>query len=208
MTATREDAATADKLLAAAEEAFARSGIEGASIRQINAGAGQRNTSAVRYHFGSKEGLLEALIERRMGVLDRERAASLARLDEEGRGADLEALVDAFLRPLAERVCREPSWGCWVRILSQLVSIRGQSHASAWQGEHDRTSREILRRIRRALPELPDPVWRQRTMDLLTWATASLCERARMLETGTRPPLGHAAFLENLILTSSRALAA
>jgi len=70
--------ATADKLLAAGEEAFARFGIEAASIRQINAAAGQRNTSAVRYHFGSKEGLLEALIERRMGTLERERAAALS----------------------------------------------------------------------------------------------------------------------------------
>ncbi len=202
------DTDTAEKLLAAAEEAFARSGIEGASIRQINAGAGQRNTSAVRYHFGSKEGLLEALIERRMGALDRERATALERLDREGRGEDVEALVEAFLRPLAERVCREASWGCWVRILSQLVSIRGHSYATVWRGEHDRASHEILRRIRRALPGLSEAVWRQRAMDLLTWATGSLCERARMLEQGARPPLGREAFLENLVLTSSRALAA
>ena len=54
--------ATANRLILAAEAEFARAGIQGASLRRINALAGQRNTSAVRYHFGSREGLLEALI--------------------------------------------------------------------------------------------------------------------------------------------------
>ncbi|MCP4006779.1 MAG: TetR family transcriptional regulator [bacterium] len=206
--ANRQDDATAEKLLAAAEEAFAQSGIESASVRQINAAAGQRNTSAVRYHFGSKEGLLETLIERRMGALERERAAALLRLDEETTAPSVELLVEALVRPLAERVCREPSWGCWVRVLSQLVSIRGHSHHRVWQGEHDRTSQKIFLRLRRTLPDLSDAVWRQRATDLMTWITSSLCERARMLEAGMRPPLGREAFIENLILTSSRALAA
>jgi len=120
----------------------------------------------------------------------------------------VERLVDALVRPLAERVCREPSWGCWVRILSQLVSIRGHSFHGLWQGEHDRTSREIFRRLRRALPHLSESVWRQRAMDLMTWTTSSLCERARMLEAGAKSPLGRAAFVENLVVTMSRALAA
>jgi AcrR family transcriptional regulator len=204
----QQDDATASKLLAAAEAAFARSGIEAASIRQINEIAGQHNTSAVRYHFGSKEGLLEALIESRMGALEQERAALLVRLDEEGAPINVECLVEALVRPLAERVCREPAWGCWVRVLSQLVSVRGHSFDGAWQGEHDMTSREIFRRLRLEIPQIREPVWRQRATDLMTWVTSSLCERARMLESGARPPLGRDAYVDNLILTSSRALAA
>lgn len=208
MSARTEDP-TAEKLLLAAEQAFARSGIEGASVRQINSLAGQRNTSAIRYHFGSKEGLLEALIERRMGALDRDRADALALADDAPTSADrIERLVDALVRPLAERVCSEPSWGCWVRVLVQLVSIRGQSFHSMWQGDHDRASRAIFRQLRQELSGLPAPIWQQRAMDLMTWVTSSLSERARMLEAGVRPPLGREAFIENLVRTASRALAA
>ena len=199
---------TAEKLLTAAEEAFARWGIERASIRQINELAGQKNTSAVRYHFGSKEGLLEALIERRMGVLEEERAAALSALREGSASPSIQDLVRVLVAPLASRVCREPSWGCWVRVLTQLVSVGGDEYRSIWQQEHDRTSREIFRELRARLEELPEAVWRQRAADLRNWVTSSLCERARRLESGTRPPLGQQAFVENLVLTTSGALCA
>jgi AcrR family transcriptional regulator len=199
---------TAEKLLAAAEEAFAKHGIEGASIRQINDLAGQRNTSAVRYHFENREGLLKALIERRMGELEEERAALLAALDGSQERVSLDSLVEVLVLPLANRVVREPSWGCWVRILDQLVSVRSHSYQSIWQRAHDRTSREIFRRMRQTLVDLPEGVWRQRAADLMTWVTSSLCERARLLESGARPPLGRQAYIENLIITTSRALSA
>ena len=199
---------TAEKLLAAAEEAFARSGIEGASIRQINAIAGQRNTSAIRYHFGSKEGLLEALVERRMGELEAVRAEALDGLDAKSGGSDVRELVRVLVAPLAERVCRDPAWGCWVRVLSDLVSIRGLSFHPIWQRPYGTTGREIFRRLRAELGDLPDAIWRQRSADLLTWGTASLCERARALEAGRRPALGHTAFIDNLVLTASSALVA
>jgi AcrR family transcriptional regulator len=199
---------TAEKLLAAAEEAFARSGIEGASVRQINSLANQKNTSAVRYHFGSKEGLLESLIERRMGALELERAEALALLDENSADPSVEDLIRVLVLPLAERVVREPGWGCWVRVLEQLVSVRGQSLRPFWRAGHNRTTREIFRRLRIRLERLPEPLWRQRTSDLMTWATASLCERARIVESGVRPALGNRAYLDNLVLTTSRAMMA
>ena len=195
-------------ILDAALKCFAAEGYDNVSIQEICDVSGA-SVGSVYHHFGSKEGLLEALIERRMGVLEQERAAALARLDETPQDADdVERLVDALVRPLAERVCAEPSWGCWVRVLVQLVSIRGESFHAVWQGEHDRASRALFRRLRRALPDLPNPLWQQRASDLMTWVTSSLCERARVLEAGLRPPLGREAFIENLILTSSRALAA
>jgi hypothetical protein len=44
--------------------------------------------------------------------------------------------------------------------------------------------------------------------DFMTWVTSSLCERARLLESGLRPPLGRQAVVENLIMPTSRALSA
>ena len=206
--AASTDEDTTERLLIAAEQAFARWGIEGASIRQINALAGQRNTSAVRYHFGSKEGLLEALIARRMGELEAVRVDALRELDSADRDATIPDLVGVLISPLADRVSREPAWGCWVRVLSELVSIRGLPFHPLWQRDQGRIPREVFRRLRIQLGDLPEPVWKQRSVDLMTWATASLCERARTLEAGRRPALGREAFARNLIETTSRALSA
>lgn len=55
---------TRDAIVSAALILFAKHGIDGVSLRQIVAAAGQSNPSAVHYHFQSKEGLVAAVIDR------------------------------------------------------------------------------------------------------------------------------------------------
>jgi len=54
---------TAERLLEAARRVFASKGFAGASIREITSAAGA-NLGAVTYHFGSKQGLYDAVLER------------------------------------------------------------------------------------------------------------------------------------------------
>ena len=72
---------TKDRLLDAAQRLFARDGVHGARIRDINALAGQRNPSALHYHFGSREALLEAILARYQRDVDINVAAALDRLE-------------------------------------------------------------------------------------------------------------------------------
>ncbi len=55
-----------EKLISAADSLFAADGIEGVSQRRILSEAGQRNQSAIQYHFGSRQGLIRAVLERRV----------------------------------------------------------------------------------------------------------------------------------------------
>lgn len=55
--------ATRDNIIRASLTLFAKHGIDGVSLRQIVAAAGQSNPSAVHYHFQNKEGLLSAVID-------------------------------------------------------------------------------------------------------------------------------------------------
>lgn len=52
----------------------------------------------MHYHFGSKEGLIRAVFERRLAPLNRERLALLDRCEAEGSG--VEAVVRAFVGPV------------------------------------------------------------------------------------------------------------
>jgi len=67
-------------LLTAALKAFAEFGMNGVSLRTITAQAGQLNQSAVRYHFGDKEGLVAAVLADVMAKLAPFQSESLARL--------------------------------------------------------------------------------------------------------------------------------
>ena len=56
-------ASVADRLLAVAADCFARDGFDAVSVRDITSRA-RANLGAVTYHFGSKEALFHAVIER------------------------------------------------------------------------------------------------------------------------------------------------
>ncbi len=103
---------TATRLVETAERLFAERGVHGVSLREIGAEAGQRNTGAVRYHFGTKEQLIDAVFKHRMVAINAHRLALLDEFDSGGRGYELRALAEAFLYPLAEMLGEpgRPSW--------------------------------------------------------------------------------------------------
>ena len=54
---------TKGSLILSGLELFATQGLDAVSMRTINAHAGARNASAVHYHFGSKMGMVKAIVE-------------------------------------------------------------------------------------------------------------------------------------------------
>jgi AcrR family transcriptional regulator len=106
-------ASTRDRLIDRAELVFARDGFERASLREIMRLA-DANPSAVHYHFGGKQGLLAAVLDRAVGPIGPRRMAGLERLRDTTPVGPLpvRGLVEAFLRPdfeaIAELQARGP----------------------------------------------------------------------------------------------------
>jgi len=88
---------TREIILDTAESLFVRQGHDGTSMRQITSEAGV-NLAAVNYHFGSKEALIQAVLKRRLAVLNRERLRLLDELEAQAQGQPLKPsqIVDAF----------------------------------------------------------------------------------------------------------------
>src|ERR1700722_6912858 len=101
-----------EAMIRAAERLFAERGIPAVSLREVAAEAGQRNNSAVTYHFGSREGLVDAIFRFRMARIDERRRAMLTALDATGRRDDPRALIEALVFPLSESIGHEDgvSW--------------------------------------------------------------------------------------------------
>ncbi|MFF0496360.1 TetR/AcrR family transcriptional regulator [Nocardia aobensis] len=68
------------------------------SLREIAAHAGQRNNSAVIYHFGNQDGLIAATLERRMKALEERRLEMLDAVDLGGE-PPISALVAIIVDP-------------------------------------------------------------------------------------------------------------
>lgn len=108
-------------LILAAERLFADFGLESVSLRQVQEAAGHRNASAVHYHFGSRDGLVEAVFEHRMGLINRRRLAIMERLDGEHRLTEVRALVGAWVHPFAAELEPRAEGNYSLRFLERLL---------------------------------------------------------------------------------------
>jgi AcrR family transcriptional regulator len=111
-------------LIEAAERLVAERGIHAVSVREVVLAAKQRNNSAVAYHFGSRQGLLDAVWALRSGPINVRRAQLLAQAGAGSGKACLSDLVRAYVIPLIEEIdSRTPSY--WARFNEQwLIAVR------------------------------------------------------------------------------------
>ena len=101
MTATTAHVvATRERLLGVAERLFAERGIDAVSTRDITRDA-DANSASIHYHFGSKAGLVAAILQWRAADVGAGRAAWLDRI-EAAESPTLRDVVEAFVVPTAE----------------------------------------------------------------------------------------------------------
>lgn len=83
---------TEELLIDTAEQLFGQLGIDGVSLREIAAAAGQANVNVVQYHFGNKAGLVTAILEDRVGRIETLRRERLDAMKSAGRNDPRELL--------------------------------------------------------------------------------------------------------------------
>lgn len=104
-------------MIDAAERLVAERGLAALTVQAVQDAAGQRNKSAVQYHFGGRQGLVNALVAARMAPTNERRTAMLLALGPEASTRDL---VEVLVVPLVESVLgRRPSY--WARFLVQAI---------------------------------------------------------------------------------------
>src|SRR5215470_14123798 len=98
--ARSDSAETFEELLDVAEKLFAENGIENVPLTHIVARSGQKNRSAMHYYFGSREGVVAAVLDRRLQVVNAVREKLLE--DFEASGASVETVTRAAIESLGD----------------------------------------------------------------------------------------------------------
>jgi AcrR family transcriptional regulator len=150
---------TRTRLLDAAERLFAERGLDAVSVRDITELA-DANTAAIHYHFGSKQDLIAAVLERRAAVMGKRREELLDRLEERPDVELRDVVQAAMVRPTAELVAEGRGGRNYVAFLAALGS-----HAELVAlviDVYDPYTERCLRALERVTPELPDAVRLQR----------------------------------------------
>lgn len=149
--------ATRIALIEAAERLIAQKGLADVSTREILQEAGQRNQSALQYHFGSKNGLISATINERTTQIDRERQKML---DALGDDPSLRELFEVLILPLGELMKDKAAGANYLNFLSQAITQPN------WE-------------LRRVIEEF-NVVGMLKTYDLLDKKFAAMSEKERL----------------------------
>ncbi len=153
---------TRDELILAAERLFSEFGIDAVSLRQINAAAGQRNSSAAHYHFGSKDALIAATFDYRMERINGRRLRKLDEISKAGKADDLRTLVAAMIFPIVEEIEESQGGGNYIRFEARALGHPKLDFFAMWRSEHSDGIAQIYKLMKAALPDLPKMLLSQR----------------------------------------------
>jgi AcrR family transcriptional regulator len=188
----RDGTATRALLVREAERLFARRGLYQVTVREIVEAAGQRNVSALSYHFGSREGVIEAILIRHGDPTDIARGELLEKV---GRDASTRDLVATLVIPYAAHLDR-PEGRDYLRIVAQMTPRFATWRDSA-AGTGPRLI-EILDILEQRPQHLSAALRRERVVELIMLMTVALAERARTIESGRALELDNPTFEANL----------
>jgi len=152
------------RILDAAENAVAELGFAGASLRHIVQEA-QVNLATVYYYFGSKRGLMEAVLKRRFGPLRQEHLALLQKFEKAAgsRPLKIERILEAMLVPplrLMATASTKPH--AVTRLIGRIVAEPNRETQEMVRTQRAPLRAAFLKALQRSLPRAPAPalVWR------------------------------------------------
>lgn len=171
---TQQHKSTRDKILDTAEQMMARHGIDAVSLNEIVKQSGQRNASALQYHFGNKAGLVQAVFDRHTPAIEACRKELLAQMRGE---KDFFGLVRAVVLPLIEVLNNSDGGRNYIRFLSRISQPNLQPD-SFEDSRHNHAMIEIMALLHQCFPGMPAKVLEYKvimTRNLLLHSLADLC---------------------------------
>ena len=155
---------TRENILNTAEKLFADRGFN-VSVREIVALA-EVNISAISYHFGSKNDLVLAVIERRVSEVNVGRLSRLENLRKEYRlseselkGIPLRKIVEAFINPVFSMAhAGDESGVVFTKMLGRVMSNTNPQLKQQVFSMFNQVVKEFLVELQKSLPKLSSEV--------------------------------------------------
>jgi AcrR family transcriptional regulator len=167
--------------MAAAERLFAERGVTAVSNRQISEAAGQGNTAAVSYHFGTRTDLIRAILREHVDAMESVRRRMLNTYAGSTRLRDW---VACAVRPITDHLADlgTPSW--YARFAAQLMTDPALHTIVIDEALDSPAIQQAVEGLNRCLPELPHRVRAQRNDLVRTLLVHACAEREREQATG------------------------
>ncbi|BCU79151.1 TetR/AcrR family transcriptional regulator [Luteolibacter sp. LG18] len=152
------------KLVEAAEALFAERGFESVSVRDITKKAAM-NIASVNYHFGSRDGLVAAVMTRYITPINEERIVRLDALERRwsGKSVPIEEVLEAFVRPMVTQIRRsELSERLFLKLVGRMFGEQGGAMPPVMVEQFKVIVARFVKTLSKSLPGLPpdEIIWR------------------------------------------------
>ncbi len=148
-------------ILDAAEKLFAEDGFHNTSLRGITSLA-TVNLAAVNYHFGCKDALLQAVIDRRLLPLNQLRRqklqAALDRAEATGRRPEVRQLLCAFIEPTLEFRNSSPGAKDFIALIGRAMNEPDETIRNCFLRQVLPIFQLLFSGLQRALPDLSENI--------------------------------------------------
>jgi len=147
---------TKERILDAAERLFSEAGLRTTSLRDITSEA-RVNLAAVNYHFGSKEALLTAVLERAFNPVNKKRITGLDELESQAgeSGPPVEDILLAFVGPPFDAWGESGDRGLrFLKLLGQIHTDANEDVQAVLLGQFKPVLERYTKALVRALPAL------------------------------------------------------
>jgi AcrR family transcriptional regulator len=201
---------TRQRIIDTATRLLAERGVDAVPLAEINRAAGQRNASALQYHFGGREGLLRAMLEpfaRAVGQRRRELIAVATAPGARSFEVRLRQAVEVLVRPQAELAAGDWRERSLSRIVADLFTDPHHPYAELDDLLGERATEEMSDLLLLVLDDLPAPVRRERLLTATAFVIHATSGRARQAD-DQGPESPGDLFVENLVDMVVGALAA
>lgn len=174
-----KSALTRIALMRAAEQVIADKGLEKLTIRDITSAAGQKNESALQYHFKNLKGLITELHKARNNQIREKRAELLEALLAESPTPPLRALCRMMVAPAFELASSQPDFRRYIKAFGHELIVSDESALKMLDRKGGASGRQTGSLLRAALPHLDGEAYRARMDSAIRLAAASMYHQAR-----------------------------
>lgn len=183
----------------AAEKLIAEAGVENISIREIVAVAGQKNESALQYHFKNLTGLLDAIHTQRSEQAQAKRAEFLSAVLKNSTEPSLRQLCALMVEPTFYLARSDVEFRRYIKAFGHELAISDVSPLKAVtaKGGGGASGQQTGVLLRKVLPHLRDDHYLKRMEAAIMLCSASMYHQAKQKDAFR----GHQSdlFIHNLI---------
>lgn len=173
--------ATQDALKRAAEKLIAERGIENVSIRDIVSEAGQKNESALQYHFKSLTGLIAAIHAERSAETQARREDLLEELLARTPEPTLRQLCILMVKPAFDLARSDVGFRRYIKAFGHELALTETSALSraVSHGAGGPSGQQLAGLLKRAMPHLDEEAYQRRMEAAVRFCSASMFHQAR-----------------------------